>query len=350
MKIALITDTHFGSRNDQMGVTNYFNKFYNDIFFPTIDKEGIKNVIHLGDLVDRRKYVNFQTLSEMNKNFVQPLVDRNIQTEIMIGNHDSYYKNTIAINAPRLLVKANNINIIDQPQEINYDGLDVLLLPWICDQNFDQTLDFIENSRSEIVMGHLQLVGFEMNRGSFCEDGLTPSMFNKFDQVYTGHFHQRSSQQNISYIGAPYEMIASDYKQMRGFTIFDTDTRTTRFIKNPYHLFTYYHYDDATMTEDELLNFDFTHLTSTITKVIIRAKEKPFLFEHVYKKIEEAEPLQLIVVEENMNFMAGNEVELNVDSTESLVDKYCDFIPKYEDRIKVKQLMSELFTKSLENL
>jgi predicted phosphodiesterase len=59
MKIALITDTHFGARSDSIPFDNFFRKFYDNIFFPTLAQEHITSVIHLGDCFDRRKYINF---------------------------------------------------------------------------------------------------------------------------------------------------------------------------------------------------------------------------------------------------------------------------------------------------
>ena len=59
MKYALITDTHFGVRNDSQILLEYQKKFYDEIFFPYLDKNDIKHIVHLGDLVDRRKSINF---------------------------------------------------------------------------------------------------------------------------------------------------------------------------------------------------------------------------------------------------------------------------------------------------
>ena len=41
MKIAIITDQHFGARKNSKLFHDYFLKFYNDVFFPTLESEGI---------------------------------------------------------------------------------------------------------------------------------------------------------------------------------------------------------------------------------------------------------------------------------------------------------------------
>ena len=88
MKIALVTDTHWGARNDSVAFLDYFSKFHDNIFFPYLEKHGIKTIIHLGDIVDRRKYINFVVLNRFKDRFIKPVVERGIDLHVIIGNHD----------------------------------------------------------------------------------------------------------------------------------------------------------------------------------------------------------------------------------------------------------------------
>ena len=72
MKIALLGDTHFGVRNDARHFHEYYEKFYSEVFFPYLEEHGINTIIQLGDLFDRRKYINFLSLAE---SFGFPLVE-----------------------------------------------------------------------------------------------------------------------------------------------------------------------------------------------------------------------------------------------------------------------------------
>ena len=179
-KVVLVTDTHWGARNDSRVFAKYFSRFWNDVFFPYIDEHNIDNVIHLGDIVDRRKYINYVTADSLKKDFINPLKERNIKFWCLIGNHDIYYRNSLEINALDQLYGLNeDINLVTEPQEINIDGCDMLLMPWICKDNWDDSWKSIKYSKSQIMLGHLELNGFEMHRGAICETGFDLGEFSK---------------------------------------------------------------------------------------------------------------------------------------------------------------------------
>ena len=72
MKIAIITDTHFGARNDSVQFDEYFYQFYEGQFFPYLQKHNIKTVIHLGDVLDRRKFVSYRIAKNFRERFILP--------------------------------------------------------------------------------------------------------------------------------------------------------------------------------------------------------------------------------------------------------------------------------------
>ena len=88
MKIALLNDTHFGARNDSLIFDDYFHKFYDDVFFPYLKEHNIQTLIHLGDIVDRRKFINYRIAHNFRHKFLQRLWAEKIDTHILIGNHD----------------------------------------------------------------------------------------------------------------------------------------------------------------------------------------------------------------------------------------------------------------------
>ena len=69
MKTGSLNDTHFGARNDSPAFIKYFNRFYDEIFFPYLQEHNITTLIHLGDVVDRRKFINYNTHITFNISF-----------------------------------------------------------------------------------------------------------------------------------------------------------------------------------------------------------------------------------------------------------------------------------------
>ena len=223
MKVAIITDTHYGARKGSTHLHEYFQLFYDNVFFPTLEKEGIDTIIHMGDIFDSRKSIDYQSLEWSKKVVFDPM--RKYKVYAITGNHDCYYKNTNYVNSPELLLNDySNISTFSKATEINVDGLNILLLPWINSENYDYTINLIKETKSRIAMGHLELNGFRATRGHMMENGMDVKTFNKFEKVYSGHFHTRSDDGQIFYLGNPYEMFWNDVNDPRGFHIFDTET------------------------------------------------------------------------------------------------------------------------------
>ena len=137
MKIAIINDTHFGARGDSQIFFDYFMRFFDDVFFPYLEEHNIDTIIHAGDLMDRRKFINFNILNQVRTRFMDKLKSKNIKMHCILGNHDVYYRNTNEINSIRELF-SNDLTLYEKPEVVNFDGLDIALLPWVNKTNKDQ--------------------------------------------------------------------------------------------------------------------------------------------------------------------------------------------------------------------
>ena len=225
MKIAIITDQHFGARKNSKHFHEYFLKFYEDVFFPTIEREGITTVIDMGDTFDSRKGVDFSCLGWAKINYFDRLKELGCTVHSIVGNHTAYYKNTNEVNAIDLLLREyGNVNIYSETTPIEVGGLSILLVPWINSENEERTMAMINKTRSPVCMGHLECKGFRIHRGYVMEQGTDINVFDKFDKVYSGHYHTRSDNGKIFYLGNPYEMFWNDLNDTRGFHLFDTET------------------------------------------------------------------------------------------------------------------------------
>ena len=209
MKVAIITDTHYGARKGSTHLHDYFQLFYDNVFFPTLEEQGIDTIIHMGDIFDSRKSIDYQSLEWSKKVVFDPM--RKYKVYAITGNHDCYYKNTNYVNSPELLLNDySNISTFSKATEINIDGLDILLLPWINSENYDDSISLIKNSKSKVAMGHLELNGFRATRGHMMENGMDVDIFDKFDIVYSGHFHTRSTNGKIKLQSNTEEMLIAN--------------------------------------------------------------------------------------------------------------------------------------------
>jgi UDP-2,3-diacylglucosamine pyrophosphatase LpxH len=329
MKIALITDQHFGARGDNIQFHEYFSFFYKEFFFPFLEANNIDTIVELGDMFDRRKYVNYDTLARCRDYWFDEIVKRGMHLHCIVGNHDIYYKNTNRVNSPDLLLGEYNCTVYSRTTEVELGGLKILFVPWIAPDNYEHSMESIGRTDSTIVMGHLELQGFEMYRGSVNDHGLDRKVFSKFDAVMSGHFHHKSSKDNIHYLGAPYEMTWSDYDDDRGFHLFDTETKELTFIKNPYSMFYKVFYDDVVDSETDILARDFAYLENKQVKLIVKNKQNPYIFDLFVDKINVCLPSHLQVVEDNLN--------LNVDD-DSIIDEAEDtvtIVKTYIDNMKL---------------
>ena len=346
MKVAIITDQHFGARNDSIAFLDFFQKFYDNTFFPTLDASGINTVLVLGDTFDRRKYVNFYALDRAKKMFFDKLEERGITVYMLAGNHDTYFKNTNEVNSPDLLLaEYNNIEVIDEPKTINVNGFEVCMLPWICPENYTQSLDEIKNTTSTLCMGHLEIAGFAMYRGMESHEGFSAETFNKFDLVFSGHYHHRSNDRNIYYLGNPYELTWQDYNDPRGFHLFDFTTRQLDFVENPYRMFERLEYTDK---EVEPIDLDQLELKDKYIKLVVLEKTDFYKFDKFIQKLYNKGCHEIKIVEDFSEFQEGeiNE-EINLEDTVSVLSNYIESIETDVDKEKVKSYMRGLYTEAI---
>jgi DNA repair exonuclease SbcCD nuclease subunit len=346
LKIALITDTHWGVRNDNAAFMDNSKRFLDEIFFPYLSNNSVSTVVHLGDLVDRRKYININTAKRLREDFLDKLKARDLDVHIIAGNHDTYFKNTNEVNSLRELLPSYSFKIYDQlPREVEFDGTIVLMLPWICDENRQLCLDKFRSTPAQIVMGHLELAGFEMYRGSMVSHGDDRTLFDRFDMVLSGHYHHRSSDGSIHYLGSHAEFTWSDYDDRKGFHILDTETKELTFIENPYKMFAKIWYDDLDKQMNEILDIDFDSYKSMMVKVIVTNKTNPYFFDLFIDKLEKAGLNEIQIVEDHLN-LGLIEDDSIVDEAESTLDIF----KKHIQQVKVPNLDKERLEKTIVDL
>tara|TARA_Y100000004_G_scaffold187315_1_gene239931 strand:+ start:306 stop:1346 length:1041 start_codon:yes stop_codon:yes gene_type:complete len=344
MKVAVITDQHFGARKNSKLFHDFFLKFYNEVFFPTLEAQNINCVIDMGDTFDSRKGIDFSALSWAKKNYYDRLRQMGVTVYTVVGNHTAYYKNTNNINAIELLLREyDNIVPVSTFKEVKIDGLDVSLVAWITEDTQEEVLKKISKSKSKVAFGHLELQGFKANHGIWMEHGMDRNVFSRYDKVFSGHYHHRSHQDNVNYLGNPYEMYWNDAGDVRGFHIFDTETLDHTPVNNPFTIFHTVYYED---TPYQL--FDATECSGKIVKVVVRKKSDEVGFEKFIDKLFSVNPAEVKIVE-NFNVIENDDFEaFESEDTLAILSRYIDESDTQVDKSAVKNLISSIYQEACE--
>jgi len=333
-----------------MDFHKYYEKFYNNVFFPYLVERNIKTVFQLGDLFDRRKYINFNSLYLSRKYFFDKLKEHNIELHILLGNHCVFYKNTLEVNSPKLLLeKYDNIRVYEDFNTVKFDNILVDVVPWICDDNQDIIFEKMKQSGSDLCFGHFEIDGFEMDRGNVHHGGLDRAKLKKYDMVLSGHFHHKSQADNITYVGTPYEMTWSDYNDPRGFHILNTETRDLTFVQNPYKMFHKVFYDDGEQDFDFWKNYDYNCLKETYVKVVVLNKQNPYLFDSVIDTLYKTGISDLSIVEDFTDITLDEDQDLidQAQDTITILNTYIDNLTLDVETNKLKSVMREIYIEAL---
>jgi len=346
MKIAVLNDTHCGIRNSSEVFLDNAEKFYNEVFFPECEKQNIKQILHLGDYYDHRKFVNFKALNNNRRIFLDQLRKRGMSMDIIPGNHDTYYKNTNELNSLKECLGhyMNEVNIVMEPKVMKYGSLNIGLVPWICNDNYEQCMNFIKDCKADWIGAHLELKGFEMMRGLTNTHGMSPDIFKRFEMVLTGHYHVGSKKDNIWYLGSQMEFFWSDAHDPKFFHIIDTETRQIEKIRNNNTLF------EKVVYNDEEIDYNSYNkdLSKKFVKIVVANKTDPFTFDRFIDNIQNQDIYELKIAENFNEFIGANvdDEDMNFEDTTEIVDTYIDAVDTDLDKDKIKVQMRELMTEA----
>jgi DNA repair exonuclease SbcCD nuclease subunit len=345
MKIAIITDTHFGGRRGSKAFHEFWQKFYDDIFFPELEKRGIKECIHMGDAFDNRKNIDYWSLDWAKEHVYDRFKNLGVKVWQLVGNHDVYYKNTNKINSVDSLLRSyDNLIPISEPGEYDINGFKAFMLPWICDENYQLTQSTIAATNAKVAFGHLELQGFQLYPGCVQQRGIDKGIIEKFDTVFSGHYHTRSNDGQTFYLGNPYEMYWNDCGDKRGFNILDTDDMTMEFIENPYHIFEKVYYEDTPAAA-----FPAHRYKDKIVKLFVRKKTSQLQYQKFVDRLLDSGVQDLKIIES----MEVNDEEVEFDAekvedTLTLLNKYIEDSDFELKKDRVKELLKEVYMEACE--
>jgi DNA repair exonuclease SbcCD nuclease subunit len=347
MKVAILNDTHCGIRNSSDVFLNNSADFYDKVFFPYCLENDIKQIVHLGDVYDHRKFINFRALNHYRKHFLNKIREYGMIMDVIPGNHDTYYKNTNELNSLKELLGhfMNEIHIIMEPKVMEYGSLKMALLPWINGENYDRSINFIKDCKADWLGGHLELSGFEVMRGVTQMHGMDHKLFQKFELVMSGHYHVSSKRDNIWYLGSQMEFFWSDVNDPKYFHVMDTETREVKMIQNPYTMFEKILYDDS---KEDYTQKDVNFVDNKFVKIVVINRKDLFTFDSFVDKIQNR-PIHDLKIAENFEEYLGENVEdesISLEDTGTLLDSYVDAVDTELDKDKIKVSMRQLLSEA----
>jgi hypothetical protein len=283
--------------------------------------------------------------------FFEPLAYMDMDVHILAGNHDTYFKNTNEVNSVDLLLGEYGItfNVIDHPTNIYVGPHKICMMPWICPENYEDSMETLKESDAKYCMGHFEIEGFAMYRGMPSEEGLSRELFRKFRHTFSGHYHHKSSSDGVTYLGNPYQLTWQDYGDERGFHIFDIKEETLEFIPNPFQMFYRINYDDKKDSISDVMNMDVSMYKDTYVKVVVINKTNPYLFDKFMNNLYNVNPADITIVEDFTELNEGvDDVVDQAEDTLTILNKYVDSVQEENiDNNRLKNLLKELYVEAI---
>lgn len=344
MKIAVFGDVHFCARNASKLFNDYFLKSFSDFYLPHMQENGISTIIQLGDLFDVRKHTSNLILKEVKEKYFSVLEKEGFKYHTLAGNHDLYWKESLDVVTQELVLKEyNNIKVYKKPTTIEFDGTTFDIIPWICSENEQEVLEFVKNSKSDICAGHFEFQNFSMYKGQEAHDGMSHKIFEKYEMVWSGHYHTRSMKDNVTYTGIPHEITLQDAGDPKGYYIFDTDDRSFTFYENPYRMFERVEWDDRKDIE-----YDYSVFTGKFVRIVVAKKNDQTKFESFLQNVYSSNPLEVKIIEDMSEFKTSSiDEDIDLEDSATIVESYIDNMETDIDKEKLKTYLRTLYTEAV---
>lgn len=341
MKIAMITDTHFGCRKNSVFFMEEQKNYYDNIFFPFLEEQGITTIFHLGDFFDNRKTVNFETLRHSKECFIHPIRDRGYELHMLVGNHDHYYKSSGELSSTKLLFSGEkNVHVYNSLTRLKFGNTTFLMVPWIFPIQEEEITNIIRTDTSDVCCGHFEMIDVVYQGTTVSKKGIDPDTFKHFNHTFSGHYHKKSQ----FYIGSPYEMTWSDFDDSKRIIVFDADEGSSESV----------FFDNTTFRtieypKDEEL--DLTEFKRKIVRVLVKQKDDLKAFNDFIERLQSVGPQEVDIKEEYLYLDVLEEDDLD-DDTDTLgvllssIDNIEDL--KKGEKVFVKEILKQLYEKASE--
>lgn len=257
MKI-LISDTHFGCRQNSITWLDSQMKFFYDQLIPFIkqQKEPVY-LYHLGDVFDIRSTVNLLVANKVHKLF-EDLLDVCTGVVVIGGNHDYYSPeehedntNSIRLVLGDLENTHKNLYLFDREMGLLHDFED-LFVPWFRYFDFERLKDVL-NSEPTI-------------KRIFIHSDLTVTLEDRYRElfknhdVYSGHIHTPKHENNLHTLGSTFALTFADCNSDRGFYTMNDDGSDLQFHANKESIRFFRLYNRDLFKDNDIRKEDYVEL------------------------------------------------------------------------------------------
>ena len=217
-KAFVITDTHFGIKQNSTTWLNSQISFFENEFIPAV-KRYIEDgysvyVVHCGDVFDSRSSINPFVAHKVRETFEK--ISDLCKVYIIAGNHDFYSPNSDEYSALNLILgDLKNLTIIKSGITAFIDDDDIvsLFVPWYS-FNFDELFTAIEKYHPKRIFCHTDLTNLD--------ESIVPLL--KGIDVFSGHIHTPCKKNNLITLGSTFALTFADCNSERGYYVLDKNT------------------------------------------------------------------------------------------------------------------------------
>lgn len=359
-KIAILNDTHIGYKNSSQIFLDYMQRFFEEVFFPYCEKEGIDTILHLGDIFDHRKHVSVKALHFTRTFLLNQIRERGMKMHILPGNHDIAYKNSLELCSMFEILQhyTDCVTIHMNPEVVEFEGTNIGLVPWMAPENMDECVEFIQTAETSILAGHFEIAGFRyIANSNMKSSGFNKETFKRYDMVLSGHYHTKSNHGNITYLGSQYQFNWSDVDDRKYFHVLDTSSRDLIPVENPLRLYTKFYYDDSKAEKLEDIIKKRKHnkrnIEGNYVRVVVTEKKDYHIFDQFITFIKGHQPFDLQIIENFDEFLRdgdeGSESIVIEDTATLLLDFVDNNINTNLDKELLKKYLNELYTEAMIN-
>lgn len=274
MNKILITDTHYGiKQNSSIWLNSQIDFIYNELI-PYIKTIGECAVYHLGDVFDSRSSINPMVANKVRQTFIDLSKHCKGGVYIIAGNHDYYspIENEQNINSVDLILSnIDGVYLITKESKL-ITPTD-LLMPWFEFYKYDTLKEKIKQHNPKNIFCHTDLLQLDNKYKNLLKNV----------NIYSGHIHYPFFKNNFYNLGSTYALTFADCNSERGFYELD-DNNHLQFhpAKNIIKFYRFYNddifsidyksiandYVELYINKSNLLNEEYSNRIAMISKTI----------------------------------------------------------------------------------